>query len=411
MTKTRAVTHHYQTLGVAPGSSPDEIRDVFTSLIRQYRERPGEPDRGRVERAREIKMAYATLSDPMRRRAHDEELGIAREPRRGASSPFFAAPASVAAASAAGASEPVREPNAEAPAARQPEPPPVQEAPPAPEPVAEPFPAEPMRSAYVHDDRLYDEPMEDRPRRRNGVWIAAAGALLLAGTAGTLALLDSDDTAEQANSAGAPQSQVASRGDAAPAASSPLTQEPLPEELADAGGFTPFQQVAPAGSDLGTATDVPLPAETDGGDQSEATTEAGSDEAPADTPVAEDSGPPPPAQVQPSRAEPPAEAAAPPPVRQPSRAARARYVSGGLNNSDNPGGRFVGAVGVRLTVGPNGRVINCRAERSSGNAELDARTCRLAQQRITFDPARNDEGTPVQTEVLTTYTWGRRPRP
>ena len=93
-----------------------------------------------------------------------------------------------------------------------------------------------------------------------------------------------------------------------------------------------------------------------------------------------------------------------------SKAAPARWVSGGLQDSDNPGGRYEGAVGVRITVRPDGYAGGCRVTQSSGNSALDDLTCQLVQQRLQFNPARNAAGQATQSEVSTTYTWGRKVR-
>lgn len=90
--------------------------------------------------------------------------------------------------------------------------------------------------------------------------------------------------------------------------------------------------------------------------------------------------------------------------------ASARWVSGGLYDSDNRGGLFQGIVGVRFRVLATGQVDGCRVTRASGNRELDALTCRLLEQRLRFSPARDMAGRPVASEVGTTYTWGVRRR-
>jgi protein TonB len=90
--------------------------------------------------------------------------------------------------------------------------------------------------------------------------------------------------------------------------------------------------------------------------------------------------------------------------------AGARWLSGGLFDSDNRGGRFEGVVAVKFIVLTNGRVDRCRVTRASGNRDLDGLTCRLLEQRLRFSPARNMAGRPVASEVGTTYTWGVRRR-
>jgi periplasmic protein TonB len=64
-----------------------------------------------------------------------------------------------------------------------------------------------------------------------------------------------------------------------------------------------------------------------------------------------------------------------------------------------------GTVGMRGTVGANGRVTNCRIIRSSGVPELDAVTCRLIEQRFVYRPATDRQGRPVPDDVEIEWTW------
>lgn len=95
-------------------------------------------------------------------------------------------------------------------------------------------------------------------------------------------------------------------------------------------------------------------------------------------------------------------------------AVRARLVSGRINDSDFPSGASrVGAQGsvtVHLTIGTDGRVAACRVARSSGNAELDATTCRLIRERFRYAPARNAAGEPVTEQVGWRQDWWFSPR-
>jgi protein TonB len=103
----------------------------------------------------------------------------------------------------------------------------------------------------------------------------------------------------------------------------------------------------------------------------------------------------------------------PPPAAAPAVADRttgARYLAGGLLNSDNPRGQFQGTVSVRFTVEPTGQVTGCRPLVSSGNPALDGRTCLLVEQRLRFAPALDRQGRPVASEIRASYTWGRRQR-
>ena len=74
-------------------------------------------------------------------------------------------------------------------------------------------------------------------------------------------------------------------------------------------------------------------------------------------------------------------------------------IRGEITNRDYPKGALragaSGTVRTRFTVGVNGRVSGCVVIASSGNAELDATTCRLITQRFRFAPARDAEDRPV----------------
>jgi protein TonB len=137
----------------------------------------------------------------------------------------------------------------------------------------------------------------------------------------------------------------------------------------------------------------------------------GSTAAPATTAAASTVAAAPPSNPAPAPA-----AATPPsppaPVRQQvSTQPFPRWLGGGIMNSDNPHGQYVGTVSVRFTVQPNGRVGDCRPVASSGNPALDANTCSLVEQRLRFSPALNALGQPISSEVRTSYTWGRTTRP
>lgn len=80
-------------------------------------------------------------------------------------------------------------------------------------------------------------------------------------------------------------------------------------------------------------------------------------------------------------------------------AVRPRHVSGAIVKADYPPvarrAHAVGSVVVALAIDADGRVTACRVARSSGNADLDATTCRLAQQRFRYTPARDAAGKAV----------------
>ena len=70
----------YDVLGVSPNASAQAIDDVFRRLIDGGGYRIGVPLRGQWLRAHQIKEAYATLGDPIKRRAYDESLKGSFEP-------------------------------------------------------------------------------------------------------------------------------------------------------------------------------------------------------------------------------------------------------------------------------------------------------------------------------------------
>jgi periplasmic protein TonB len=86
-----------------------------------------------------------------------------------------------------------------------------------------------------------------------------------------------------------------------------------------------------------------------------------------------------------------------------------RLIRGRLKDSDYPraaGAAGVGGtVGVRYFVGEDGRVGECRVTRSSGNAELDAVTCRLIQERFRFRPSRDEDGRAVGAFLVEKHSW------
>lgn len=58
-----------------------------------------------------------------------------------------------------------------------------------------------------------------------------------------------------------------------------------------------------------------------------------------------------------------------------------------------------GRVGVTLTVGADGKVADCKVSTSSGNADLDDTTCRLARRFGRFKPALDEAGKPIASQV------------
>jgi len=64
-----------------------------------------------------------------------------------------------------------------------------------------------------------------------------------------------------------------------------------------------------------------------------------------------------------------------------------------------------GAVGVELSVSPEGRVTQCQVTRSSGSALLDSRSCEIIRARARFIPARDAAGQAVATVVEGIVHW------
>lgn len=88
---------------------------------------------------------------------------------------------------------------------------------------------------------------------------------------------------------------------------------------------------------------------------------------------------------------------------------------GRLNDADYPrdlgDAGFQGIVSVKFLVWSDGRVRDCLIEKSSGNAGLDATTCRLIQRRFRYDPSRDAEGRPVPAWIVENHEWIIVPEP
>ncbi len=90
-------------------------------------------------------------------------------------------------------------------------------------------------------------------------------------------------------------------------------------------------------------------------------------------------------------------------------ASRAKLIGGRISNADYPksatAARQGGSVTVHFTVGADGRPSKCRVVKSSGNADIDATTCRLIEQRFLYEPARNKAGLPISDVTGWQQTW------
>ena len=89
----------------------------------------------------------------------------------------------------------------------------------------------------------------------------------------------------------------------------------------------------------------------------------------------------------------------------------ARLLSGGLTGSDYrrlpsfevPSGR----ARLALTIGPDGRVTDCRTADSSGSPTIDLALCQLLQSRTRWAPARDMAGNPISVRLFYVATWQR----
>lgn len=83
--------------------------------------------------------------------------------------------------------------------------------------------------------------------------------------------------------------------------------------------------------------------------------------------------------------------------------------SGAIEDRDYPRearrAKVGGEVEVRFTIEASGRVTGCRVSKSSGDAALDATTCRLIEARFRFKPATNAAGVAVASSYGWRQTW------
>lgn len=86
-----------------------------------------------------------------------------------------------------------------------------------------------------------------------------------------------------------------------------------------------------------------------------------------------------------------------------------RHVGGRITYRDYPPDLLRahrgGTVWVRYVVEVDGRVHECRIQRSSGYTELDATTCNLIVDRFKFKPKRDARGKKVPALVVEDHRW------
>lgn len=120
--------------------------------------------------------------------------------------------------------------------------------------------------------------------------------------------------------------------------------------------------------------------------------------------------PPPPAPPAPIVLAPPAPVP-PPPAPSQARPARAKnqgswaariqdnYPSDALRQEKE------GRVGVRVTIGPDGRVTGCSVTSSSGTPSLDSAACDGMQRYARYDPALDEAGHPTTGSASTAIVY------
>ncbi len=107
---------------------------------------------------------------------------------------------------------------------------------------------------------------------------------------------------------------------------------------------------------------------------------------------------------------PPTPAPPPPPPPKPAVDVQPRGNPGSWVTSDDYPSRALreerqGTVGVRLSVGPDGKVTNCAVSSSSGHADLDSEACRLLMRRARFKPATGTDGNPMASSWSSRFVW------
>jgi protein TonB len=120
--------------------------------------------------------------------------------------------------------------------------------------------------------------------------------------------------------------------------------------------------------------------------------------------------PAPPARIIPPAA-PPAPPPAPPPPPSKARGPSAdNQASWARRIQENYPARAIrdeveGRVGVRVTIGANGRVSACTVTSSSGARVLDDAACEGMQRYARYNPALDDDGSPTEGTATTTIVY------
>lgn len=394
---------HYDVLGVSPTCTTQDIEEAFQSLISGL----GDSD-DEWEQFQQIEAAHHALIDPERRRRYD--AAIARDAAQAPPSDPPAQESALPGPAFIGDSDSTDQ----VPEAH------ILPAPDVPvEPGSEPS-AETNLPAEDPSDEL--EPRGASRRSRFTLPLIGIVAVVAAGWAAQ-SLFDGSPN-------GAPSKVRSENPAAVPTPNNstpPMTSELPTAQTSNQGAENIFPPMPPelapppstdrnAGQLAGPADSGQVPAASVAAGtptQADVSSQAGIAPAKGPATTAKPSGPPAASTPMAQAPGPPAaplqrEVASPPGARV--EATPPRWISGGLRDSDNEGGRYQGTVGVQIKVGPNGRAGACRVTQSSGNAGLDALTCELVQQRLQFTSARDASGRPIESEVRSTYTWGRKVR-
>lgn len=99
----------------------------------------------------------------------------------------------------------------------------------------------------------------------------------------------------------------------------------------------------------------------------------------------------------------------PPPAFTPTRARPIGSASKWISTDDYPRRPLVDAIegtaSYRVIISSNGQVSACEITASSGNAQLDATTCRLITRRARFEAATDETGAKVVGSYSGTVRW------
>ncbi|ODU69076.1 MAG: energy transducer TonB [Novosphingobium sp. SCN 66-18] len=109
---------------------------------------------------------------------------------------------------------------------------------------------------------------------------------------------------------------------------------------------------------------------------------------------------------------PPAPAAPPPPPPpkfQPKGASPKGSPANWATSNDYPSRALreerEGVTGFRVTIGTDGKVVDCQITKSSGSPDLDDATCANVRRRARFTPATDGEGNPTTGSYASSIRW------